>query len=114
MTKLPLIVRALFGAALLSACSSAMPADIRHEVAGPLFDARLRASHGDGRAAIMAKLNQAASVPNLNKDEVHEIRITGEHIFARAADPYGAIAPPLFSETSPPSTSSGVGYTGLH
>jgi hypothetical protein len=119
MKQLPHILSALFSAALLSSYSPAIAADIRPEVARPLDEARVLANGWADRAAIMAKLNQAASVPNLNKDERHQLRATGEYVFARAANArsanlYVAIAPPLFSESSPPSTSSGVGYTGLH
>ena len=64
----------LFSAALLSSCSSPVPADIRPEVARPLDEARLLANGWADRAVIMAKLNQAASVPNLNKDEQDKIR----------------------------------------
>jgi hypothetical protein len=121
MKKLPLLLSALFSTALLGSCGP-LHADIRPEVAQPLDEARVIANAYGGtsdKARIEAKLNRAASVPNLNKDEVHQIRATGEYVFARAAnagaaDPYVAIAPPLFSESSPPSTSSGVGYTGLH
>jgi hypothetical protein len=64
----------LFSAALLSSCSSATPSDVRPEVAQPLKEVShlVRAVRPD-RAAIMAKLNQAESVPNLNSDERHQI-----------------------------------------
>ena len=73
----------LFSAALLSSCSSPMPADIRPEVARPLDDARLLANGWADRAAVRAKLNQAASVPNLNKDEQDKIRATTIYALAR-------------------------------
>lgn len=120
MKKLTLLFSALVSATLLSSYSAVIAADIRPEVAEPLDQARVLAKNWrDHRAAIMANLNQAASVPNLNEDEVRRIRATGDYVFARAgvaksADPYVAIAPPLFGESSPPSTSTGVGYTGLH
>jgi len=58
-------------AVLLSSCSS--PSDIRPEVAQPLKEAAMLAHRGD-QTFIMVKLSQAASVPNLNKDEQDKIR----------------------------------------
>lgn len=76
----------LFSAAILSSCSS--PSEIRPEVAQPLNEARLLANGWTtDKVAIMAKLNQAASVPNLNSDERRQIRATGEYALARA--PHG-------------------------
>jgi hypothetical protein len=68
-----LVFAALFSAALLSSCSSETPSDIRPEVAQPLMEAAMLAHRGD-QTFIMVKLNQAASVPNLNKDEQDKIR----------------------------------------
>ena len=104
----------LLSAALFSSYSSAIAADIRPEVARPLNDARVLANGWGDRAAIMAKLNQAASVPNLSKDELHQIRATGEYAFARAAGRGYVATMALQSDSAPPSTSGGVGYTGLH
>ena len=73
----------LLSVALLSACSSATPADIRPEVARPLDEARLLANGWGDRAAVRAKLNQAASVPNLNKDEQDKIRAATIYVLAR-------------------------------
>ena len=82
MKKLPLIFSALFSAALLSSCSS--PADIRPEVAQPLEKARALANGWSDKAGVIAKLNQAASVPNLSKDEQDQIRATTIYALARA------------------------------
>jgi hypothetical protein len=95
---------ALISAALLSSCSSS--SDVRPEVARPLDEARVLANGGSDKAAIMAQLNQAASVPNLNKDERHQIRATGEYALARVG--YGSF---FLGVPEPPAA---VGYTGLH
>jgi hypothetical protein len=101
---------ALISAALLSSCSSS--SDVRPEVARPLDEARVLANGGSDKAAIMAKLNQAASVPNLNKDERHQIRAIGEYALARPVNRYVATMP-LQSDAGP-AGGNGVGYTGLH
>jgi hypothetical protein len=82
MKKLPLIFSALFSAVLLVSCSS--PANIRPEVAQPLDKARRLANGWSDKAAVTAKLNQAASVPNLSKDEQDQIRATTIYALARA------------------------------
>jgi len=69
--------------ALLSSYSSAIAADIRPEVAQPLDEARILANGWSGNAAVIAKLNQAASVPNLNSDERHQIVVTRDYALAR-------------------------------
>jgi len=69
-----LVIAALVSAALLSSCSSQTPSDVRPEVSRPLNEAVLLSSQMGNKAGIMAKLNQAASVPNLNKDEQDKIR----------------------------------------
>jgi|GEM_PF-2260776 len=74
----------LISAVLLASHSSAMAADIRPEVAQPLDKARLLANGWGDKAAIIAKLNQAASVPNLNKDEQDQIRAITIYALARA------------------------------
>ena len=74
----------LISAVLLSSYSSAMAADVRPEVSGPLDEARILANGWSDNAAVMAKLNQAASVPNLNKDEQDKIRATTSYALARA------------------------------
>ena len=78
-----LFTATLLSTALLSSCSS-LPADVRPEVAQPLDEARILANGGADKAAITAKLSQAASVPNLNGDERDQIRSTGEYALARA------------------------------
>ena len=88
----------LFSAALLSSCSS--PSDIRPEVAQPLDEARLLANGWSDRAAVIAKLNQAASVPNLNKDEQDKIRATT--IYALARNGAGPIPGPEDRDTTVP------------
>jgi hypothetical protein len=105
----------LFGT-LLSSCSSAVPADIRPEVARPLNEARVLANAGSDKAAIMAKLNKAAAVSNLNSDERQQIRSTGEYALARAGRVSGG--PPGASDAQmgrqlPPDYSQTLGYTGL-
>jgi len=82
MKKLPLIFSALFSAALLSSCSS--PADIRPEVAQPLEKARLLANGWSDKTVVIAELNQAAAVPNLNKGEQEQIRATTIYALAHA------------------------------
>lgn len=69
-------------AALLGACSSP-PSDIRPEVAQPLNEARVLANGWSDKAAVMAKLNQAAAVPNLNQDEQDKIHATAIYALAR-------------------------------
>jgi hypothetical protein len=73
----------LVSAALLSSCAPLHP-DIRPEVAKPLNEAvHLSGYWTPNKAAIMAKLNQAASVPNLNSDEQNKIRDTTIATLAR-------------------------------
>jgi hypothetical protein len=69
--------------ALLGACSSRTPANVRPEVARPLDEARALANGWGEKAVVMAKLSQAASVPNLNADEQNEIRATTTYALAR-------------------------------
>ena len=73
----------LVSAALLSSPASAIAADIRPEVARPLDDARVLANGWSDKAPVLAKLNQAASVPNLSKDEQQKIRATTIYALAR-------------------------------
>jgi hypothetical protein len=83
MKKLPLILSAWFAAALLSSCSPLHP-DVRPEVAQPLNEAvHLSGYWSPDGTAILAKLNQAASVPNLNSDEQNKIRDTTIATLAR-------------------------------
>lgn len=72
----------LFSAALLGSCAPLHP-DIRPEVARPLDEARILANGWSNNAVVIAKLNQAASVPNLNKDEQDKIRATTIYALAR-------------------------------
>jgi|KBSSwiStaDraftv2_1062776.scaffolds.fasta_scaffold3869898_1 hypothetical protein len=81
-TRIVFISISLFSA-LLSSYSSAIAADIRPEVAQPLDQARVLVNGGADKAAIVVKLNQAASVPNLNSDERHQIVIAREYALAR-------------------------------
>ena len=74
MKKLPLLFSALFSAALLSSCSSDTPSDVRTEVSRPLNEAVLLSYQSPENPTITAKLNQAVSVPNLNRDEQDQIR----------------------------------------
>jgi hypothetical protein len=69
-----LVYAALVSAALLSSCSSQTPSDVRPEVSRPLSEAVTLSYQMGTNAGSMAKLNQAASVPNLNKDERDKIR----------------------------------------
>jgi len=100
-----IVFATLVSVVLLSSCSSS--SDVRPEVAQPLDEARLLANVGSNKPAIMAKLNQAASVPNLNRDERYQIRVTGEYALARAGKVSGTTIDPGLAQ-------NGVGYTGLH
>ena len=100
----------LLSAALLASCAPLHPA-MRPEVAQPLNEARVLANGWGDKAVVIAKLNQAASVPKLNKDERHQIRATGEYALARAGRGYVATMPLQSDSGLAP---NGVGYTGLH
>jgi hypothetical protein len=77
----------LLSVALLSSCTPLHP-DIRPEVAEPLNEAvHLSGYWTPNRAAIMAKLNQAASVPNLNSDEQKRIHDTAAIALAKGPQP---------------------------
>lgn len=102
----------LVSAALLASCAPSH-SGMRPEVVQPLNEARVLANGWGDKAGVMAKLNQAASVPNLNKDELHQIRATGEYALTRVGNGYAATMP-LQSDSAPPSSQNGVGYTGLH
>jgi len=78
-----IVLISLFSVALFSSYSSAIAADIRPEVARPLDDARVMVNGWSARAAIMAKLDQAASVPNLSKEEQAKIRATTIYALGR-------------------------------
>ena len=121
----PIAYSTLLSAVLLSSCSSPMPADARPEVAQPLHEAKRlsltwmhnKSGTPDTSAAIIAKLNQAASVPNLNSDERHQIVITRDYTLSKVGRFGGgfpvagdADAHPL---TSMPDYSQHLGYTGL-
>ena len=69
-----IVFAALVSAALLSSCSSETPSDVRTEVSRPLNEAILLSYQFPTSDTIEAKLNQTASVPNLNKDEQDKIR----------------------------------------
>jgi hypothetical protein len=78
-----LVFVTLVSAALLASCAPLHP-DIRPEVAKPLNEAmHLSGYWTPNRDAIMAKLNQAASVPNLNSDEQNKIRATAAIALAK-------------------------------
>lgn len=100
----------LISAVLLASYSSAMAADIRPEVAQPLDKARVLANGWGDKAAIIAKLNQAASVPNLSRDEQEQIRAITIYALARAGNGNGDFTN-WGSVSEPPPA---VGYTGLH
>ena len=74
----------LVSAVLLCSYSAAIAADVRPEVGRPLDEARVLANGWADRAAIMAKLNQAASIPDLNKAEQDKIRAVTIYALARA------------------------------
>jgi hypothetical protein len=77
----------LLSAALLSSCAP-LHSDIRPEVAQPLNEARhLSGYWAPNNAAIVAKLDQAASVPNLTSDEQYKIRTTAAVVLAKAPQP---------------------------
>ena len=103
-----LVYATLVSAVLLSSYSSAIAAPIRSEVARPLDEARVLANGWGDRATVMAKLNQAASIPNLNKDERRQIRVIGEYVLARVGHWNFAHSEAL------PEPPPAVGYTGLH
>jgi hypothetical protein len=87
-----IVFAALLSAALLNSCGPLHPG-VRPEVAQPLNEAlRLSGYWTPNKTAIIAKLNQAASVPNLNSDEQERIRAT-------AADAFGV--PKLHASQSP-------------
>jgi len=73
----------LLSAALLASCAPSHPG-MRPEVTQPLNEARVLANGWGDKADVIAKLNQAASVPNLNADEENEIRATTIYALARA------------------------------
>jgi hypothetical protein len=115
-----IIFATLFSAALISSYSSAIAADVRPEVAQPLDDARVLANGGTSdKATIVAKLNQAASIPNLNSNERHKIAVTRDYVISRV----GQFVPDTGRErrdrqdvhpiTSLPNYSQTLGYTGL-
>jgi hypothetical protein len=96
---------ALFSAALLSSCSSETPSDVRTEVSRPLKEAvYLSYQLSPDKSAIRAKLNQAASVPNLNSDEQNKIRTVVAIVRSRVQNAAGGpagndiSAPPDYSQ----------------
>ena len=73
----------LLSAALLNTCSPLHP-DVRPEVSQPLNEAmHLSGYWTPNKATITAKLNQAASVPNLTSDEQKRIHDTAIATLAR-------------------------------
>jgi hypothetical protein len=76
------LVSVMLSAVLLASCAPLHP-DVRPEVARPLDEARVLANGWSNRAVVLAKLNQAASVPNLNRDEQDRIRATTIYALAR-------------------------------
>jgi hypothetical protein len=108
----------LLSAALLSACSSATPADIRPEVAQPLNEAlHLSGYWTPDKAAIMAKLDQAASVPNLNSGEQNQIRATAAVALAKLPPNGSRMLPGDYSDRSPstqPDYPQSLGFKGLN
>jgi hypothetical protein len=84
----PVVSVTLLSAALLASCAPSHP-DMRPDVVQPLNEARVLANGWGDKAVVMAKLNQAASIPNLNSAEENEIRATT--IYARARAGSGGI-----------------------
>jgi hypothetical protein len=79
-----IVFAALLSAALLNSCGPLHPG-VRPEVAQPGNEAlRLSGYWTPNKTAIIAKLNQAASVPNLNSDEQERIRATAADALWRA------------------------------
>jgi len=93
-----LVSTTLLSVALLGSCAPLHP-DVRPEVAQPLDEARVLANGWSAKAVVMAKLNQAASVPNLNKDEQDKVRATT--IYALARSGYGSFIPGAESGAAP-------------
>lgn len=110
--RIRFVFATLLSAGLLGSCSS--PSDIRPEVAQPLNEARVLANGGGDRSAIMAKINQAASVPNLSGDERQQIVITRDYALSRAGRfAGGAVVPTEHGIQNSPNYSQTLGYTGL-
>jgi hypothetical protein len=111
-----LVFAALVSAVLLSSYSSAIAADVRPEVAQPLDQARVLANGWSDKAVVLAKLNQAASVPNLNQAEQDKIRATTIYALARVGQlgPAGIASGAPQAETTPPSALNNYGYMQLH
>src|SRR4051812_5703011 len=99
-----IVYATLIFAALLSSYSSAIAAGVRPEVARPLNEARVLANGWSDKAVVMAKLNQAASVPNLNRDERHQIVITRDYALARVG--HGSSVPGAESSVQPNETTA--------
>jgi hypothetical protein len=79
----PIVSATLLSAALLASCAPSHPG-MRPDVVQPLNEARVLANGWGDKAVVIAKLNQAASVPNLSTDEENEIRATAIYALARA------------------------------
>ena len=117
--RVPIISAALLSAALLGSCAP-IPADVRPEVAQPLNEAlHLSGYWTPDRAAIMAKLNQAESVPNLNSDEQSKIRATTAIVLANVQGLPQSDAEmnrdgqPYYDPQQRPDYSQTLGYKGL-
>ncbi len=72
----------LLSCILPGSCAPLHP-DIRPEVSQPLDEARVLANGWSDKAVVMAKINQAASIPNLNRDEQNKIRDITIYALAR-------------------------------
>lgn len=114
------ILVTLFSAVLLSLCSTPTPNDIRPEVAQPLNEAlHLSGYWSPNKAAIVAKLNQASSVPNLNSDERSKIHDTATIVLAKVRGPSRSDAEmnrdsrPYWDPQQRPDYSQTLGYKGL-
>lgn len=102
----------LLSAAVLGSCAPLHP-NIRPEVSQPLNEAvRLSGYWSPDKDAIMAKLNQAAAVPNLNSDEQNKIRDTAIAPLARVRYAFwkvpGAERGAPQREMTPPSAVTGL------
>jgi hypothetical protein len=116
-----LVYATLVSAVLLSSCASPTPTNVRPEVAQPLNEAvHLSGYWTPDKVAILAKFNQAASVPNLNSDEQNKVSNTRAIIVARVHGlPQTFLEDNLYNQPywdpqQRPDYSQTVGYKGLN
>ena len=99
-----LVCVTLLSAALLGSCAPLHP-DVRPEVAQPLNEAmHLSGYWTPKKATITAKLNQAASVPNLTSDEQYKIRTTAAIVLSKGPQgiPEERLQPPDNRDSTKP------------